>query len=123
MKKIIAILMVAVFVLSLASCGTDPYEDLIGQLEEMNRAGYFYTDAQIEAMKNETGIKENITAYANFSTIDENENETYLYIAQFENSEAAQSFWRTHTLEFKYAFFVENVVIYGSDSTINDLEF
>jgi len=123
MKKIIAILLVAVFVFSFASCGSDPYEDLIVQLEEMNRAGYFYTDSQIEAMKDENGVKENITAFANFSTIDENKNETYLYIAQFENKEMAQSFWKTHTLEFKYAFYVENVVIYGSDSTINDLEF
>ena len=123
MKKFIAILLTVIFVLSLASCGGDPYDDLISQLEDKNRAGYFYTDAQIEAMKEENDITENITAFANFSTIDEEENETYLYIVQFENKEMAQSFWKNHTIEFKYAFFTENVVIYGSDSTINDLEF
>ncbi len=120
MKKLVAILLTVVFVLSLTSCA-DPYGDIIEQLEEKEMSGYFYTESQITAFKEENGVKENITAFANFSSIDKNEKEIYLYIVKLENENMAESYKDAYTKDFKYARVVDNVVVYGSDSVINDL--
>ena len=121
MKKLIAILLTVIFVLSLTSCA-DYYGNAISQLEDMDMAGYFYTDPQIEAFVEENKVEESITAFANFSQIDENENEIYLYIVELETEDMARSYLNNHTAGFKYAFSKGNVVIYGSNSVINGLD-
>lgn len=121
MKKFIAIILTVIFVLSLASCA-DPYGDVISQLEEMDMRGYFYTASQIESFTEENKIEESIVAFANFSQIDEEENEVYLYVVELETEAMAKSYLNTHTLDFKYAFAKGTVVIYGSNSVINDLD-
>lgn len=120
MKKLVAILLAVIFVLTLTSCAS-AYSSIVEQLEEKEMSGYFYTESQITALKDENGIKENITAFANFSSIDENENEIYLYIAELETEEMAESYKNTYAKDFQYAIVSDNVVIYGNDSVINDL--
>jgi len=121
MKKFIAILLILVFTLSLVSC-KNAYTDAVEQLEAMNFSGYFYTESQIKSMRKENKITENITAFANFSSVDEEGNELVLFVAAFDTEEEAESYLADHTLGWKYAFATDNVVIYGNNSAINDLD-
>ena len=121
MKKIIAVLLIALLSFSLVAC-SDTYTDVIEQLEEMELAGYFYTDAQISAFKEENDVSESITAFANFSSVDNNGEELILYVVAFDTREDAKAYRDTHTSDWKYAYVSDNVVVYGSNSVVNDLD-
>lgn len=121
MKKLLAVLLTVIFLLTLTSCGS-AYDSVIEQLEEKEMSGYFFTKEQINAFKDENGVKENITAFASFSSIDKNENEIYLYIVELENEEMANSFKDGYTKDFEYTRVFESTVVYGSDPVINDLD-
>ncbi len=121
MKKFIAILLIVIFALSLASC-SNTYTEAVEQLEEMELSGYFYTESQISAMRDEKNISEKIKAFANFSSVDEEGNELVLYVVALNSKDEALSYLNSHTTEWKYAFAIKNVVVYGNNSAINDLD-
>ena len=121
MKKIIAILLIVVFTLSLASCA-DKYDDVTEQLKEMHRSAYFYTESQISDMKKEYKMTEDITAFANYSYVDINGKELFLYVVELASAEDAESYLKNHAKWWKYGYTSDNVVVYGNDSTINDLD-
>ena len=121
MKKIIAISLILVISLSLIACKST-YSDVIEQLEDRDMGGYFYTDAQIISMKDEYAIKQNIDSFANFSSIMENGEELNLYVAELETKEQAEAFCLDFASQWRYSVVTENVVVYGNNSVINDLE-
>ncbi len=121
MKKIITILLIVIFTFSLASCSS-AYDDVTKQLKELHRSGYFYTDSQIDNLKSEYKINEEITAFGNYSFVDVNGNEIYLYVVELENEKQAESYLENHAKWWKYGYTSGNVVVYGNDSIINDLD-
>jgi hypothetical protein len=121
MKKIIAVLLIVIFTLSLASC-SDKYDDIKEQLNIMQRPGYSYTEEQISELKSQYEIKEKITGFTNYSYVDVNNKEIFLYVMEFENEEEAESYLNNHAKLWKYAYRSDNVVVYGNDGTINDLD-
>ena len=121
MKKLIAILLILIFTLSFASCAS-AYDDVTKQLKELHRSAYFYTEAQIESLKAEYKIVEEITAFGNYSYVDDNGGEIYLYVVELGTEEEAKSYLEKHAKFWKYGYTSGNVVVYGNDSIINDLD-
>ena len=121
MKKFIAILLILIFTLSLASCSS-AYEDVTKQLKELHRSAYFYTESQIENLMSEYKITEVITAFGNYSYVDDHGTEIYLYVVELKTEKEAKSYLEKHAKFWKYGYTSGNVVVYGNDSLINDLD-
>ncbi len=124
MKKFLAILLIALTVLSLASCG-NTYIKVTNQLAESIPSGYYYTEAQIMAVQATHDKHEHfegkITSMADFSTLGEGV-ELYIYVYEFELESDAEYWYDSVSVGWRYARQKGTVVIYGTNPIINDIK-
>ena len=125
MKKFLAMMLIAFTVLSLASCG-DAYNNAISQLYEEVPSGYIYTAEQIDALMETHDahghFKGKVLSVADFSTIGEGGIPLYIYVYKFELEEDAKYWYDNGCIGWTYAVLEDNVVVYGSNKIIYDLE-
>ena len=129
MKKILTVLLIAVIAFSLVSCGST-YDKVFDQLIEEIPSGRHLSKEQIalqlSAYEERWGLKGNVISISNFSTYDvygDTAAELYIYLYEFELEEDAV-YWYGEMLDdgWKFVQVKDNVVIYGSNSFINDIE-
>jgi len=129
MKKILTVLLIAVIAFSLVSCGST-YDKVFDQLIEEIPSGRHLSKEQIAleltAYEERWGLKGKVISISNFSTYDvygDTAAELYIYLYEFELEEDAV-YWYGEMLDdgWKFVQVKDNVVIYGSNSFINDIE-
>ena len=129
MKKILTVLLIAVIAFSLVSCGST-YDKVFDQLIEEIPSGRHLSKEQIalelSAYEERWGLKGNVISISNFSTYDvygDTVAELYIYLYEFELEEDAV-YWYGEMLDdgWKFVQVKDNVVIYGSNSFINDIK-
>ena len=136
MKKIIAVVLTVIIALALIFGGRiydsfgSTYDKIYDQLIEEIPSGRHYSKSQIAleitAYEEAFGLKGNVLSIANFSTLDyygESFVELYIYVYEFELEEDAV-YWYGEMLDdgWKFVQVKDNVVIYGSNSFINDIK-
>ena len=136
MKKIIAVALTVISALALIFGGRiydsfgSTYDEIYDQLIEEIPSGRNLSKEQmaleLTAYEERWGLKGNVISMSNFSTYDVYGNtaaELYIYLYEFELEEDAV-YWYGEMLDdgWKFVQVKDNVVIYGSNSLINDIK-
>ena len=136
MKKIIAVVLTVIIALALIFGGRiydsfgSTYDKIYDQLIEEIPSGRNLSKEQmaleLTAYEERWGLKGNVIFMANFSTYDvygTTAAELYIYLYEFELEEDAV-YWYGEMLDdgWKFVQVKDNVVIYGSNSLINDIK-
>lgn len=128
MKKILALFIVVIMALSLASCGS-AYKKTVNWLYEdfPSRAGMEYNELQISAAKENISkniaLNGDILNIAHFPEADKNDVITFVYLYEFDLEEDAKLFYDTYAKHWKYAQIDGTVVIYGTHEILKDFSF
>ena len=125
MKKVLILVLALLMVFPLVSCG-NAYNNALEQLYSEIPSGYIYTSAQLEELTKTHDahghFKGKILSFADFSTIDINGIPLCIYVCEFELEEDALYWYNNHTIGWTYAIIEDNVVVYGSNKLINELD-
>ena len=125
MKKILLVILILTVISSFTSCAS-VYEKVTGSLMEKIPTGNHYSSEQIENVQATHDKHEHfegkILSMADFSTIDADGNNIYIYVYEFELKSDAEKWYDMVKAGWAYARTKGNVVIYGTDSIIEDIK-
>ena len=119
MKRLFAILLATALMLCLISCGSDAFDDIVSQLDELSwYSSMLYTKAeisQVEESISQAGIEltGEVKGVAHYVKASYPKN-TWVYVYEFENEEDAITFKEQYAINWGNARIKENVVIYGT---------
>ena len=126
MKKILSLLIILIFVVSLVSCA-ETFDKATKRYMEIIPNGQIYTQEQIDAVQATHDKHEHfngkILSIAHFPTLDSSGKIVYVYIYEFELEADAEFWYDNVTTGWLYARKSGNVVAYGTNPVIERIRF